>query len=575
MKRIFQIITMISLAALLSCSRDRDEYVSVIKVDLNKETTMVYVGGLERLLVTIHPAEATEKGVGWFSDDPTVATVDGKGLVRGISVGMTVIRITDSEGRLYPATCAVLVQNSPVPVTGVSLNKAAATVSINGSEQLNYTIVPAHATNKNVTWSSNNNSVATVDSNSGTVTGLSVGTATITLTSDDGKLTSSCTVTVQNDPIPVTGILPGKATSTISVNGAEQMLFTVYPENATNKSVTWSSNDSSVATVDVNGNVTGVSAGTVTVTAKTAEGEFAASCVITVQNEAVPVTGVSLKTASTISVNGTEQLTATVSPENATNKNVVWSSNAVSVATVDEKGLVAGISAGMATVTAKTEDGEFTSSCVITVRDETIPVTGVSVDKATLAIYIGDVEELRAEVAPGNATNKSVTWSSSAEAVATVDENGSVRGVSAGTATITAKTGDGEFTSNCTVRVDDETGSITSTGWTAPAANSYEYSMTYVAQVAFRGTLSADPNTEVAAFVGNELRGYARLIHEPRLNAYLVHLIIYSNSAGNETVTLKAFNPSKKRIYDNCKEFTFQGNASLGSTSEILNCLIN
>jgi hypothetical protein len=97
--------------------------------------------------------------------------------------------------------------------------------------------------------------------------------------------------------------------------------------------------------------------------------------------------------------------------------------------------------------------------------------------------------------------------------------------------------------------------------------------MTYIAQVAFRGVLSDNVNTEVAAFVGNECRGHAKLVYEPELNVYLVHLIIYSNNAGGETVTLKAYNPLKKRIYNDCKTFPFQGNTSLGSASEILNCL--
>jgi hypothetical protein len=120
---------------------------------------------------------------------------------------------------------------------------------------------------------------------------------------------------------------------------------------------------------------------------------------------------------------------------------------------------------------------------------------------------------------------------------------------------------------------NNDTGSVTATGWSAPNAQGYEYSMTYVAQVAFQGALSKDANTEVAAFAGDELRGYAKLAHEPSLDVYLIHLIIYSNNAGNETVTLKAYNPSKRRIYEKCKELAFQGNSSLGSSSEVLSCM--
>ena len=97
--------------------------------------------------------------------------------------------------------------------------------------------------------------------------------------------------------------------------------------------------------------------------------------------------------------------------------------------------------------------------------------------------------------------------------------------------------------------------------------------MTYVTQVAFQGVLSENTNTEVAAFVGNECRGYAKLVRDARLGVYLVHITLYSNSSSGETVVLKAYNPAKKRIYTNCKELTFQSNAGIGSASEILNCL--
>jgi uncharacterized protein YjdB len=202
-----------------------------------------------------------------------------------------------------------------------------------------------------------------------------------------------------------------------------------------------------------------------------------------------------------------------------------------------------------------------------------IPVTGVSLNKTAVSVSVNGTEQLAATIAPANATNKNVTWSSNAPAVATVSNEGVVMGVAAGTATVTATSGDGGFTATCSVTVEDATGDVAATGWSAPLQNGYEYSMTYVAQVAFRGTLSTDVNTEVAAFVGNELRGYAKLVHEPKLNVYLIHLIIYSNSAGNETVVLKAYNPAKQRIYENCKTFVFHGDQSLGSSTEVLNCL--
>jgi uncharacterized protein YjdB len=221
----------------------------------------------------------------------------------------------------------------------------------------------------------------------------------------------------------------------------------------------------------------------------------------------------------------------------------------------------------------------FTALCACSedddkaVTNEIIPVTGVSLNKTTVTVSVNGTEQLAATIAPTDATNKNVTWSSNAPNIATVSNEGLVTGIAAGTATVSATSEDGEFTATCSVTVEDEAGNVVATGWLAPQQNSYEYSMTYVAQVAFRGTLSTDVNTEVAAFVGNELRGYAKLVHEPELNLYLIHLIIYSNRAGNETVVLKAYNPAKQRIYENCKTFIFHGDQSLGSSSEVLNCL--
>jgi uncharacterized protein YjdB len=545
--------------------------IPVTGVSLNKTVLTVSVNGTEQLAATIAPANATNKNVTWNSNAVDVATVSAEGLITGIAAGTATVTVTSEDGG-FASSCVVTVQETVIPVTGLSLNTTVLTVLVNGTEQLEATVSPSNATNKNVTWSSNATAVATVDA-AGLITGISAGTATVTATSENGGFTASCVITVEEVTVPVTGVSLDTTVLIIPVNGTGQLAATVAPSNATNKNVTWSSNAAAVATVDAGGLITGISAGTATVTATSEDGGFTASCVITVQEAAVPVTGVSLdKTVLAVSVNETGQLVATVSPSNATNKNVTWSSNATGIATVSAEGLVTGVAVGTATITATSEDGGFVSNCEVTVQNAAIPVTGVSLDKTAINIYIGDVEQLSATVVPNDAANTGVTWSSSSTTVVTVSDAGLVTGVSAGTATVTVTSDDGKFTATCTVTVEDEMGNVTSTGWTAPSSNSYEYSMTYVAQVAFRGTLSTNVNTEVAAFVGNELRGHAKLIYEPQLDVYLVNLVIYSKKAGNETVVLKAYNPETQRIYENCKEFTFYGDTSLGSSSEVLNC---
>lgn len=167
----------------------------------------------------------------------------------------------------------------------------------------------------------------------------------------------------------------------------------------------------------------------------------------------VDVTGVTLdKSTAAITVGNTETLTATVAPADATNKSVTWSSSDEAVATVTE-GVVVGVGAGSATITVTTVDGGFTDTCAVTVSAAVVHVTGVTVAPKTDTIAVSDTITLTATVAPVDATDKSVTWSSSDDAIATVDASGVVEGKSAGTATITVTTTDGSFTDTAAITV--------------------------------------------------------------------------------------------------------------------------
>ena len=166
----------------------------------------------------------------------------------------------------------------------------------------------------------------------------------------------------------------------------------------------------------------------------------------------VHVTGVSVSPATLSLVEGTsDQLRATVTPSDAANKSVSWTSSATAIATVDNTGKVTAVSAGTATITVKTADGGKTATCAVTVTTKVIPVTGISIEEgATAEVEEGKTVALTAKVQPDNATDKTVTWTSSNKAIATVAD-GVVTGVAAGQAVITAKAGDKEAT--CTVTV--------------------------------------------------------------------------------------------------------------------------
>jgi uncharacterized protein YjdB len=170
-------------------------------------------------------------------------------------------------------------------------------------------------------------------------------------------------------PVAVTGVTVSPTTATISVGGTQQLTATVSPSNATNKTVSWSSSNTSVATVNSSGLVSGVAAGTATITVTTQDGGKTATSSITVNTTTVPVTGVTVSpTSATLNVGGTQQLTATVAPANATNKNVSWSTSNASVATVNSSGLVTAVAAGSATITVTTQDGAKTATSAIIVN---------------------------------------------------------------------------------------------------------------------------------------------------------------------------------------------------------------
>ncbi len=235
------------------------------------------------------------------------------------------------------------------------------------SAVLSASVSPEAASDRAVAWSSSDRSVATVDK-AGTVHGLRPGTATVTATAE-GK-SGTCAVTVKAKAVNVTEVTLDKTELTLTEGETETLTATVKPDNADNRKVTWSSDKTEIATVDGAGKVTAVKPGEAVVTVTTEDGGKTATCKVTVKAKAVPVTGVEVNPwAVTLSVRGTSKLSYTIRPADATNQNVKWESDNPSVATVDSDGNVRAVSAGVAKVSAVTEDGGFRSGCTVTVKE--------------------------------------------------------------------------------------------------------------------------------------------------------------------------------------------------------------
>ena len=323
-------------------------------------------GGSAALSASVSPEAASDRVVSWSSSDRSVATVDKTGTVQGLKPGTATVTAT-AEGK--SGTCAVTVKAKAVNVTEVTLDKTELTLTEGETETLTATVKPDNADNRKVTWISDKTDVATVGG-AGKVTAVKAGEAVVTVTTEDGGKTATCKVTVKAKAVNVTEVTLDKTELTLTEGETETLTATVKPDNADNRKVTWISDKTDVATVGGAGKVTAVKAGEAVVTVTTEDGGKTATCKVTVKAKAVPVTGVEVNPwAVTLSVRGTSKLSYTIRPADATNQNVKWESDNPSVATVDSDGNVRAVSAGVAKVSAVTEDGGFRSGCTVTVKE--------------------------------------------------------------------------------------------------------------------------------------------------------------------------------------------------------------
>jgi uncharacterized protein YjdB len=284
--------------------------------------------------------------------------------------------------------------------------------------QLNAQVLPETALNQSVIWSSSNPNVAVVDQ-TGKVTTKGTGAATITVKTVEGGFTASCYITVVN---PVTGVKLNKNAMTLIIAAEETLVASVLPEDASNKNVTWSSANGAIATVDANGKVKGIAVGQTVITVTTVGGGFTATCTVTVIASYPTPTGIAV-TPKTLNMDkgATYPLAATVTPAGA-NPAITWSSSSTAIATVDAAGIITATGAGKATITAKTING-LSATCTVTV---TVPVESIEVDPSECTLAFKGTKSLKATVYPTDATNKTITWSSSNTAIATVSTSGAV-----------------------------------------------------------------------------------------------------------------------------------------------------
>ena len=393
--------------------------------------------------------------VEWASEKPDVATVDDKGVVTLLKAGEA--KITATAGGV----------SNFVTFT---VNKKKLTVAPSALTNIYVSDNKIEAAAKAVTAKyalENDENVSLVKGTDYTVSEPQISadkkyySITITLSNDaDGKYELSTTTLKGYISYELASVALNSDTLNL-VAGADgrQLVATTMPDNALldNLTFTYKSSDETVATVDKNGLVTPLKAGTATITVTAKAGvttngmplltnTATAKCTVTVTDIAVPATNIELDAYDkTMSVGDKAKLTATVKPTDTTDK-IVWTSSKPTVAAVDENGNITALAVGTTKILATA--GTVSAECTVTV--EAVKVTEVKLDKTAVSLKAGETAQLTATVLPDNAADKTVTWTSSNEKVATV-VNGKITAVAAGTATITATAGG--KSAACTVTV--------------------------------------------------------------------------------------------------------------------------
>lgn len=356
----------------------------VTKININPTELTLDTGDIYTLQYEVEPSNATHKKVTWTSSDENIAKVEyDTGKITAKNPGDVVITATAQDASGVKAECNVHVKIADVKVTGLTLNKTNINLKVGETFKLKPTVTPDHATNPNVIFENSNPEFATV-SNDGLITAIKAGKTVITVkTTDESNIQRKCTVTVSdNKSISIT--LEPKTIELYS-GGKSRITATVTPDYAENKTLTWYSTNTDVATIDQNGNIVAIAPGETEIVAWTMDGgrkHTSNECIITVKPRTITLN----KTYINLYKGDTATISATITPNN-TNNNMkkvtpIWTSSNPTVATIDSNGNITAKSIGTTEITVKGSDGSTCSQkCIVSVnRDYEVEISNMKFD---------------------------------------------------------------------------------------------------------------------------------------------------------------------------------------------------
>ena len=364
----------------------------VTGVTVTADTKTLFIGTTAQLTATVKPADASITGVKWESTNEKVAVVDEYGVVTGVGRGQATIRATAADGSGQRASVNVTVKQQPESIT---LSGLSGNIRVGGGVTLKATVLPNTTSDKAVVWSTSDASVATVSAN-GYVKGVRAGSCTITCQSKTfPEVYAQIDVTVY---APVTSITFNEKKPSVAVGRSIALSWTVKPQDATDSSVSFSTNKPDVVSVSDDGIVTGLKRGEcyVYATANDGSGKKATIRVTVTQ----PVTGVTMKyTSQNVGLNKYTTNTAILQPANADNKKMQWTSQDERIATVAGNGLnpkVTGRAWGTTTIIGTTDDGSYVVTYTINVgsRKDALRITNLWAENNAAKIVVYNASNL-------------------------------------------------------------------------------------------------------------------------------------------------------------------------------------
>ena len=444
----YSLVVLTFVIFFISCSKDKEEAIpeKITKIEFIEKEIQLFIGKSDTLNVVHNPQKLPKPKYKWSSSNSEVVSVNELGVIKALKEGKSEITATISGENM---NARVLVNVLPIIPEKLKLELVNSTLFVGDSVNVKYSIDPPNTTNAGqygIDWSSSDNSVFTVME--GKVKGLKAGKAKLTATIKGTNVFSEIEIIVK--PVLPSAIELNITSGQVELGQTIKLIAKIKPDNTTDKDLVWESSDSNIASV-VDGEVIGKKEGEVVITVKTKEGSISGTAKIKVFT--VKATKITLnQTQVEIMPGQSFVLTAEVSPQNAHNKDLVWSSSNSLIATVDQYGNVIGKKEGEVVITVKTKEGSISATAKIKVF--TVKATKITLNETHVELMAGQSFGLTAEVSPQNTHNKGIVWSSSNSSIATVDQYGNVIAKTEGTVQITAKSSENpNISASCSIKV--------------------------------------------------------------------------------------------------------------------------